>query len=71
MEEHKFTSMSQALQLVGVGGNSQICHTWEIYKLLFILHNVYPIWEEVITNIEEVFSIYNQYNFLNFAISAE
>ena len=25
-------------------GDSCICHSWEIYKYLFVLHNIKPIW---------------------------
>ena len=28
------------------GSKSMICHHWEIFKLLFIMHNVKPIWIE-------------------------
>ena len=45
MEEWRETTIKQALQRVG--GYSQICNNWEIYKLLFILHNVSPVWIEV------------------------
>ena len=50
---HLGTSIKRALQ--HVGKNSQICHNWEIYKLLFILHNVSPIWIEAILIDYEVF----------------
>ena len=43
MEEHE--GIRGALQDVGM--YSQICWNWEIYKLLFILHNVSPVWIEV------------------------
>ena len=52
MEEWSGTSISNALQRVG--GYSQICFNWEIYKLLFLIHNVNPNWIEVnITNDNE------------------
>ena len=51
MEEQKFLSISSALQNVGM--HSMICFEWEIYKLLFILHNVKPVWIEVNTIIDE------------------
>ena len=44
MEEWRETTIKQVLQRVG--GYSQICNNWEIYKLLFILHNVSPVWIE-------------------------
>ena len=61
MEESRWYSISRALQRVG--GVSHICYHWEIYKLLFLLHNVNPVWMEVnITNgvvdFEKVFIIY-------------
>ena len=70
MEEHRFYSIKRALQNVGVF--SQSCHNWEIYKLLFLLHNVKPVWMEVnITNdnvyYHKVFTIYVSSN-LNTAI---
>ena len=49
MEEYFRGSISAALQ--SVGKVSQMCSYWEIYKLLFLLHNVKPVWMEVnITN---------------------
>ena len=49
MEEWRGESIRAALQRVGEF--SQICYDWEIYKLLFLLHNVKPVWVEVnITN---------------------
>ena len=61
MEEASWGSIKEALQ--NVGGVSRICHNWEIYKLLFLLHNVKPVWMEVnITNdnidYDKVFTIY-------------
>ena len=50
MEEHQTWSIKRAL--LSVGWYSQICMPWEIYKLLFILHNVHPIWIEVDINDE-------------------
>ena len=47
MEEYWRTSIRQALQRVG--SRSLICNHWEIYKLLFLLHNVKPVWMEVDT----------------------
>ena len=53
MEEHM--SIREALQRVGV--YSQICYNWEIYKLLFLMHNVNPVLMEVnITNDNENFN---------------
>ena len=49
MEEWRGYSIRAAL--LGVGVVSRICHHWEIYKLLLLLHNVNPVWLEVnITN---------------------
>ena len=45
MEEYWYYSINAAL--LGVDKYSRICHNWEIYKLLFILHNVNPVWKEV------------------------
>ena len=45
MEEYKADSIKRALQKVG--GNTMICHYWEIYKLLFLLHNINPDWLEI------------------------
>ena len=42
MEEDRLTSIQRSLERVDK--NTQICHHWEIYKLLFILHNVNPFW---------------------------
>ena len=54
MEEYRGTSIKQALQDVGV--HSRVCSYWEIYKLLFLLHNVKPDLVEVnITNDNENF----------------
>ena len=53
MEEVWWTSIKQAL--LHVGGFSRVCHPWEIYKLLFLLHNVKPDWVEInITNFDKV-----------------
>ena len=43
MEEHWQYSLRWALEK-RVGRESMICHQWEIFKLLFILHNVKPLW---------------------------
>ena len=60
MEEYGWNSLKEAL--LGVGGYSQICFYWEIYKLLFLMHNVNPVWVEVtsidIENYDKVFIIY-------------
>ena len=61
MEEWRGKSISRALQKVGVF--SQVCFYWEIYKLLFLLHNVKPFWVEVDiwndnVNYDKVFFIY-------------
>ena len=59
MEGNRWGSIREAL--LGVGVYSQICHHWEIYKLLFLLHNVNPDWIEVdkiAENINKVFIIY-------------
>ena len=45
MEEYSWTSVSNALQKVG--GHSQVCYDWEIFKLLFLLHNIKPVLMEV------------------------
>ena len=45
MEEWYGTSIKKAL--LGVGVNSLICLQWEIYKLLFIIYNIKPIFVEV------------------------
>ena len=70
MEDYYWSSIREAL--LGVGGVSRICSYWEIYKLLFLLHNVKPVWMEVnITNdnvyYHKVFTIYVSSN-LNTAI---
>ena len=53
MEERRETSIKQALQKVG--GHSRVCHPWEIYKLLFLMHNVKPVWIEVDNIMDENF----------------
>ena len=45
MEEYSRTSIGSALKRVGE--HSQVCSNWEIYKLLFLLHNIKPVWVEV------------------------
>ena len=45
MEEFFSTRIGSSLQSVGV--DSLIGHDWEIYKLLFIMHNVNPVWIKV------------------------
>ena len=40
-----YSSINEAL--LSVDRHSYICSYWEIYKLLFILHNVNPKWLEV------------------------
>ena len=61
MEELGWKSIHRALQRVG--RNSMICSDWEIYKLLFILHNVNPDWIELDwispENLHEVFLLYD------------
>ena len=42
MEEYRWRSIKIAL--LHVGEYSQICHHWEIYKLLFLMHNIHPVW---------------------------
>ena len=45
LQMEEWWMIRDALQNMGV--RSQICFNWEIYKLLFILHNVSPVWIEV------------------------
>ena len=70
MEESR-RSIGRALQRVGV--HSKVCWYWEIYKLLFLLHNVKPDWIEVDIsndneNFNKVFIIYVSSN-LNIVIN--
>ena len=54
LEMEEWFSIREALQ--GVGWNSRVCWHWEIYKLVFLLHNIKPVWMEVnITNDPENF----------------
>ena len=58
MEEWLYGSIK--ISLLNVGQSSQICHSWEIYKLFFILHNVHPIWIEVAmtTDLENIVKVH-------------
>ena len=51
MEDWRHSSIKAALRKVG--RDSRICHFWEIYKLLFINHNVNPVWIAGIENENE------------------
>ena len=49
MEEARVNSIRSSLQ--SVGKHSTVCWSWEIYKLLFLLHNIKPEWIEVDMNV--------------------
>ena len=55
MEEYGRVSIRRDVE--NVDRYSRICQYWEIYKLLFILHNIKPFWIEVDFTNEEVFLI--------------
>ena len=40
--DERWFPIDKALQKAG--DHSKVCHDWEIFKLLFLLHNVYPVW---------------------------
>ena len=66
MEERDWWSLKQAL--LDVGGSSQICWHWEIDKLLFLLHNINPVWMEVNTIMDENF---DKVDIISFALLAK
>ena len=51
MEEYRLKTIGSSVQKVGE--YTRICNEWEIYKLLFLLHNVNPVWVEVHTIIDK------------------
>ena len=64
MDEWIDTSIKRSV--LRIGWITKICHHWEIYKLLFIMYNVNPVWIET-----DIISDYENYDKVNILLKPQ